>query len=770
MNPPSRLSHYSIRIVALAMLIPASSPRLFAQTEIPEAKVHQFATDLLASMSTEEKIGQLEQAAGQSVSDQLDADGRVSLERINQLASTGKVGSFLFVTDPERINELQRLAVTNTPHHIPLLFGYDVIHGFRTISPSPLALASSWDPSVAEHVQSMAAREARAAGVQWAFSPMVDIARDPRWGRIMEGAGEDPYLGEQMAAAQVRGFQGPFLGAPDHILACVKHFAGYGAAVGGRDYEASDISDDLLYNVYLRPYRAAVNAGVATVMSAYMDLNGVPATGNSWLLQDVLRKQWGFKGFVVSDWQAVQNLTTHGFASDPADAAERAFHAGVNMEMTSFLYNENLPALLKRGKITSTQIDALVRPMLELKYRLGLFSQPYVSMDKYKAETLSSAQRESSRRAAEQSAVLLKNENHLLPISSSIKSIALVGPLADSGRDTIGSWALHANPADTVTIAAGLRARLPNVKLLVTPGVEIARTGDSIFDGQAPEPKPTLLTQEARTAEFKHALDLIHSADMAVLVLGEAQNMNGERASRSHLNLPGQQQQLLEAAVATGKPIVLVLMTGRPLDISWAAEHVPAILNIWYPGTEGGNAVANLLAGTAVPSGHLPVSWPRSVGQIPIFYSGNLSHIPDQPDTRYWDEPSTPLYPFGFGLSYTTFTVDTLKAPSTLAHTATLHATVQVSNTGDVAADDVIQAYTHQRAGSSSRPVRELKAFTKIHLAPHESRSVTLDIPAASLTYWSAATRKEVLESGAFDLWVGDSSVGGQHATFELTN
>jgi beta-glucosidase len=762
------------RSIAVPLLLLGTGIAVKAQQPPTAQQAQVFVTRLLASMSVEEKIGQMEQVAGQTILTDEEATslnqaaGKMSVEQANDMVRKGKVGSFLFITDPERINALQRVAVTESPHHIPLIFGYDVIHGFRTESPIPLALASSWDPALVEHALAMAAREARAAGIDWAFTPMVDIARDPRWGRIMEGAGEDPYLGEVMAAAQVRGLQGAEIGAPNHILACVKHFAGYGAAEGGRDYDSVDLSDDQLHNVYLRPYKAALDAGAATFMSAYMDLNGVPATGNNWLMQDVLRKQWGFQGFVVSDWEAVLNLTTHGFASGPEDAAQRAFHAGINMEMTSSLYNEYLPALVKSGKITSAQLDAIVRPILEMKYRLGLFTNPYASMDAYKDETLSPAQRESSRLAAEQSSVLLRNEQHLLPLAPSIKSIALIGPLADSGRDTIGSWSLHANPADTVTLAAGLRAKLPNVQINVTKGVEIVRTDSSIFDEQAPEPPLTLLTPAAREAEFAHAIDLVRQSDIAILVLGEAQNMNGERASRATLNLPGQQEELLEAAVATGKPVVLVLMTGRPLDISWAAQHVPAILNIWYPGTEGGNAVANLLTGAANPSGHLTVTWPRSVGQIPLFYASNLTQIPDARATRYWDEPSSPLYPFGFGLSYTSFSIDGLKAPAELTKTGKLYATVTVRNTGSVAGDQVVQAYTHQRAGSASRPVRELKAFTKVHLAPGESKSVTLIIPAASLGYWSPASHTDVLEPGTFDLWVGDSAVGGQHAVFEL--
>lgn len=717
-----------------------------------------FANQLLAKMSVEEKVEQLEQAAGQNYSP-AEADA---------LARKG-VGSFLFITDPVRINELQKIAVSEGPHHIPLLFGYDVIHGFRTLNPVPLAMASSWDPALVEHAQSMAAREARAAGVTWAFSPMVDIARDPRWGRIMEGAGEDPFLGEQMAAAQVRGFQGPRVGADDHILACVKHFGGYGAPFGGRDYDSVALSDDELHNVYLRPYRAAVKAGTATVMSAYMDLNSVPATGNQWLMQDVLRKDWGFEGFVVSDWEAVKNLSTHGFARDDTDAALRGFQAGINMEMTSSVYRKSLPALLAAHKITVAQLDAMAKPILEMKYRLGLFTNPYVDLDKFKRETASADQRASALHAAEETAVLLRNEGHVLPLAKSAKTIALIGPLVDSQVDTIGSWSLHATYSDTVTIAQGLREKLPNAKLLVSKGVEIVRPTHSIFESQAPEPKLTLLTDADREQAFAEAINDVKQADVAVLVLGELENMNGEQSSRATLNLPGRQEQLLEAAVATGKPVVLVLMTGRPLDISWAAEHVPAILNVWYPGTEGGHAVANLLTGDAVPSGKLPVTWPRSVGQVPIFYNSYLTQNPRDNGNRYWDEPSTPLYPFGYGLSYSSFAISNLSLPnSDVARNGVVRATVHVRNTGPVAAEEVVQLYTHQRAGSASRPVRELKAFTKIRLNAGEERDVTLELPAAELGYWSPSLRKDVLEAGDFDLWVGNDSTAQLHTSFTL--
>ena len=726
-----------------------------------DAAVARFADALLAKMTLTEKINQMEQAAGQPM--------YTPPAKAEQLAREG-VGSFLFFTDPVRINELQRTAVTQSRLHIPLLFGYDVIHGFSTIAPIPLAMASSWDPALVTRTQAMAAKEARAAGVDWAFAPMVDIARDARWGRIMESAGEDPYLGETMAAAQVRGFQGEFVGSPDHLLASVKHFAGYGAAVGGRDYDSSDISDELLHNVYLRPYKAGVDAGAATIMSAYMDLNGVPATGNKWLLQDTLRKDWGFKGFVVSDWDAVQDLQTHGFAASPADAVQRAFAAGVNMEMTSSLYREQLPAAVKSGAVSEAAIDALVRPILEMKYRMGLFTQPYVDLDRFKKVTGAPEQRAGVREAAEQTAVLLRNEGNLLPLRRDVRSVAIIGPLADSKVDTLGSWAIHGDREHAITVAQGIREKLPNATVSVTEGVEIERGAPTIFDEQVPPAKVTLTTDAARKAEFAHALELARGADVSVLVLGEAQTMSGERASRASLTLPGEQEALLEAVVGLGKPVVLVLLTGRPLDITWASTHAGAILNAWYPGSEGGHAVANLLFGDADPSGHLPVSWPRAAGQEPLFYNTNLTQIPDDTAGRYWDLSSAPLYPFGYGLSYAHFEVSGLKLSSPGVQPGTpLRASVTVRNTSQVAGAEVVQLYTHQRAGSTSRPVRELKAYRKVTVAPGETQTVELALTAEDLAYWSASLRHRVLEPGTFDVWVGTDATAKLHETFTLS-
>lgn len=757
----------SLVLAGTACLCPLTDLSARAQAPVePDSVSVVKARDLLRRMTIEEKIGQMEQASGQQI---VDPAGPQHVLDLDTLASSGAVGSFLFITDPARINHLQHLAVEKSRLHIPLLFGFDVIHGYRTVMPIPLAMASTWDPALVESSQGVAASEARAGGIAWAFAPMVDIARDPRWGRIMESAGEDPYLGEQMAAAQVRGLQGPALGTPNHLLATVKHFAAYGGAFGGRDYDGVDLSEDSLRNTYLRPYKAAVDAGVGTVMTAYMDLNSVPATGNEWLLQQVLRREWNFKGFVVSDWRSVESMTVHGFSRDPADAAVRAVKAGVNMEMTSTTYRDNLQRAIKQGTITVEQIDKLVLPILEAKYRIGLFDQPYVDEANIASQTGTPEIHAAAREAGHHAAVLLRNEGQLLPLSKSIKSIALIGPLADSGRDSMGGWSPAGIASQTVTLAAGLRTKLPNARVDVATGVEIERLQPSIFDDMSPSAKATMKTADERKRAFDHAIDLIKQADVAILALGEQQIMNSERASRATLTLPGQQEELLEAAVATGKPVVLLLQNGRPLEIPWAAEHVPAILEGWYMGTEAGNIFADLLVGDAVPDGKLPVTWPRSVGQEPLFYNTNNSQIPTQRDSFYWDVPSTPQYPFGFGLSYTTFEISQLNLASpSISATGSLKATVKVRNTGAYRGAEVVQLYTHQRSGSASRPVRELKAFSKLTLDPGESRTVELTMPAEKLKFWSPNRKLTVLEPGTFDLWVGDSSDASLHTTFNL--
>jgi beta-glucosidase len=718
----------------------------------------KFVAHLLAQMTSAEKIDQVSQLSYK------DMPRDVVESRIRS-----GLGSLLFVTDPTEINRLQHMAVTESRLHIPLLFGFDVVHGFRTIDPVPLALAASWDPAMVERVQGMAAKEARADGMHWAFSPMVDIARDARWGRIMEGAGEDPYLGSVMAAAETRGLQGPYVGSPDHVLACVKHFAAYGAALGGRDYEESDVSEMTLRNVYLPPHHAAIEAGAATVMSAYQDLNNVPASADHWLLHDVLRDEWGFRGILISDWQTLSDLITHGYSADGEKAAASALNAGVDMEMTSTEFHDHLADALKQGLVTMRTLDDAVRPILDMKYRLGLFTDPYVSLDKAKATIGAPDVHDTARIAAERSAVLLKNDD-VLPLKKSIKRLAVIGPLADSKPDTLGSWSLGSYPDDTITVLDGLRRKLGNnVEILSTKGVEIERLNESIFDAQFRSPKPALKTDKEREAEFKRAIEMVKNSDAAVLVLGETQDMSGEHASRATLTLPGRQEELLKAAVATGKPIVLLLMNGRPLDINWASQHVPAILEMWYPGSDGGTAAANVLFGDAVPGGKLPISWPRDAGQEPLYYNHLLTQDPGGAATRYWDMPSTPLYPFGYGLSYAKFEITNLRLDHMeLSATSTMNVDIDVKNVSAIAGDEVVQLYTHQRAGSATRPVRELKGFERVSLQAGETKTVRLTLTAKDLSFWSPATKRWQAEPGIFDIWIGNNSMATLHDTFTL--
>ena len=736
-----------------------------------DTDISKRAAALLAQMTLDEKVGQLNQLFFIS---QL-----MKPEAMDATIREGKVGSLLFITDPATINRFQKIAVEQSRLKIPLLIGYDVIHGFRTVFPVPLAMAASWDPALVERAQTIAAREARAVGIRWTFAPMVDIARDARWGRIVEGAGEDPYLGSKMSAAQVRGFQGTDASAPGRLLACMKHFAGYGAPHGGRDYDSVYLSDSELYNVYFPPFKAAVDAGVGSVMTAYMNLNDVPATGNAFLLSDVLRKQWNFKGFVVSDAESVGNLVTHGFAADKADAAVRALTAGVDMEMSfpaapvGRAYAESLTQLVKDGRVTSGQIDNAVRRILEAKLKLGLFENAYVDESGVEAVHNNPEHRSFARVAAQRSAVLLRNEGNLLPLvkgDPKVSSIAVIGPLADSKRDIRGPWTFVDDVKSAVTVFEGIRNKVgPGVKVEVAPGVDFGRSYPSIFAIlSGPRPAPWSETQSRE--EFEKAVALARTSDLVVMVLGEHEEMSGEGASQSTIELPGRQRELFEAVSALGKPIVMVLINGRPLDISSIIGRAPAILEAWHPGSEGGNAVADLLYGDAVPGGKLPVTWPRSSGQIPIYYASNLTQQPERSKdfkSRYWDIPTSPLFPFGHGLSYTTFAYSNLRVnKSDVKAGESVEVTVDIENTGKRAGEEVVQLYIHQRSGSASRPVRELKGFERIALAPGEKRTLRFTLGKAELTYWSSAAKGWVLEPATFDVWVGGDSNATLTTTF----
>ncbi|MCU1368442.1 MAG: glycoside hydrolase family 3 domain protein [Ilumatobacteraceae bacterium] len=736
--------------------------------------------DLIARMTPAEKAGQLTQyfylgAMAGADETATPAEGMAGLAALVEASvRAGEAGALLFVTKPAAINRLQRLAREETRLGIPLLFGFDVIHGLRTILPVPIAMAASWDPPLIEEGQSMAAQEARAVGIHWTFAPMVDIARDPRWGRMIEGAGEDPYLGAAVAAAQVRGFQGGgALDAFTGVIAGPKHFAGYGAALGGRDYDEVNLSDSELWNVYLPPFEAAIAAGAGNVMTAYMDLNGIPATGNEWLLEHVLRGAWGFDGFVVSDSGAVRDLATHGFAKDLGDAAARAVNAGVDMEKAMFdAAYTRLPAAVEMGAADQRAVDASVRRVLTAKVRMGLFDAAYVDEERAREVLADPTHREIARRVAERSAVLLRNEGNLLPIDpSNVSTMAVIGGLADSKRDTLGPWVFDFDLGETVTVLEGIRNRLgDSVRVSHAPGPLIPpRVFPSPFDRMDGGPAPIPVDYD-EDAEFRRAVDLATEVDIVVMVVGENQNMIGELASRSSLELPGRQLELLQAVVATGTPVVLVVMNGRPLDLRWAAEHVGAILDIWYPGTRGGEATAGILFGDVSPGGKLPFTWPRTVGQVPIIASHTLSHGPGEQGRRYWDEASTPLFPFGHGLSYGTFEyADPSVSPASAPRDGTVTVSVEVTNTSKREADEVVQLYIHQRHGSASRPVRELKGFQRVTLGAGESRTIQFAIGPAERRYWNAAVRDWVSDASTFDVWVGGDSTATTTATFEIT-
>jgi beta-glucosidase len=745
---------------------------------IDEKSVSARVDELMAAMTPAEKAGQLTQyfyfgSAVETIDLPGVEDAPASPSAAVEAAmARGQVGSLLFVTDPAETNRLQRLTVDGNRHRIPALFGFDVIHGLRTIFPVPIAMAASWDPAIVERAQAVAAREARAVGIHWAFAPMVDIARDPRWGRMIEGGGEDPYLGAAMAVAQVRGFQGAELGAAEHIIAGPKHFAGYGAALGGRDYDEVNLSDAELWNVYFPPFRAAVAAGAGNVMTAYMDLNGIPASGNGWLFHDVLREQWGFGGFVVSDANAVRSLVTHGFATDPADAAARAVTTGVDLEMAiADPAYAHLPDALEAGTVTEAAVDTCVRRVLETKLRLGLLDDPFVDEDAALTVLADPAHRDVSREAAQRSAVLLRNEGGLLPLdAASLTSIAVLGPLAASPRDTIGPWCFDFDLTETVTVLDGIRAHVGDaVRVEYAPGVRpVQRAFPSIFDmfgGNTPE-EPEGFDDDA---ELARAVELARAADVAVVVVGEWQNQIGENASRASLELPGRQLELLQAVQGTGVPVVLLVMAARPLDMRWAIDQVPAILDIWYPGTKGGAAVADVLFGTVSPGGKLPFTWPRAVGHVPMVYAHTISHDPENQGKRYWDEASTPLFPFGHGLSYATFEFADLAVDRpAIAAGESLTVSAMMRNASERVGDEVVQLYVHQRNGTASRPVRELKGFRRLTLQGGESRTVEFTLGPDELRYWNAAARDWVIDAATFDVWVGGDSTAALGATFTV--
>jgi beta-glucosidase len=750
------------------------------RTSLANADSEKKIEALLQRMTLEEKIGQLVQySAGQPTGP------GTGLTDYDDMIRKGEVGALFNITTAHSVNAYQRVAVEQSRLHIPLLFGLDVIHGFRTEFPIPLGLASSWDPELVERAARVAARESSASGIRWTFSPMVDIARDARWGRMAEGSGEDPFLGAALARAYVRGYQGANLDAKDSVAACVKHFVGYGAAEGGRDYNTVELSEHTLRQFYLPPFHAAVDEGAATLMSAFNPLNGVPASANSFTLKQILRKEWGFEGIVDSDFTSVSELVAHGIANDGVTAARKAFLGGVDMDMVSSLYHDNLASLVRSGEVPESAIDQAVRRVLRVKFALGLFERPYADETGEAGAMLQPESLSLARTAAEQSFVLLKNasfssEGPILPLSLSgkTKTIALLGPLADDPSDMLGSWAGQGRPEDVITLRTALTQRVGADRIRYAKGTEII--GGS----------------EEQLAE---ALKAAEQSDLVILALGEnAPEMTGEAASRAHLGLPGSQQQLLEKIVATKKPVVLLLFSGRPLTLPWAFEHVPAVLAAWFPGVQAGPALVRTLFGDANPSGKLVVSWPRSVGQEPLYYNAlttgrparniDLTRPPmnggEKYVSRYIDEENSPQFPFGYGLSYTDYRYGTLQIDKTQLSAKALNdelregeratgtaltVSTEITNTGTRAGVETAQLYVQLRGTSIAQPVRALSGFQRIALAPGETRKVTFALGAEAFALWSDQN-KFAVEPARVTLWVSPDSSRGSETKLQIIN
>ncbi len=708
---------------------------------------------LLTRMTLEEKLAQLSQFTG--------GNGR-SDAQLREDVRAGRWGSLMNLRDAGQRAELQRIALHESRLGIPLIFGRDVIHGYRTVFPIPLGQSASWDPELVRKASRIAARETSADGIHWTFAPMLDIARDARWGRIAEGLGEDPVLASAMAAAMVRGFQGESLDAPGSVAACAKHYAGYGAAEGGRDYNTTWIPETLLRDVYLPSFAAAEKAGAATFMSAFNALNGVPASANAFLLRQVLRKEWGFDGFVVSDWNAVEEAVNHGYAADSSDAAAKSLAAGVDMEMVSTDYYDRLPALIAAGKIDVKVVDEAVRNVLRIKFRLGLFDKAIPPVPPASAMVAPDAL-EIARRLATESAVLLRNEGGLLPLSKSTAHVAVIGPLADSPVDQMGCWVSDGRRGDVRTPLAAIREMLGQGRVTYAPGVKNSRDGSQ--------------------TGFAAAADAARNADAVLLFVGEEASLSGEARSRSSLDLPGAQERLVEEVAKAGKPVVLVVMAGRPLTFAKAAARAGAVLYAWHPGTMGGPAIADLLFGDAVPSGKLAVSFPRVTGQVPIYYNhmntgrpsvhgeGAIPEVagPEGFTSRYVDIDPGPAYPFGFGLSYADFRYSNLKlSASSMARGGALIVSADVTNTGKVEADEVVQLYSRQLAASLTRPVRELKGFERVTLKAGETTTVRFTLPAASLGFHNQGGEL-VTEPGMFHVWVAPDSARGLRGEFRVS-
>ena len=742
------MRHIAVRFSLFIFAVCMATTAALAQRKTIDQKVDS----VLKLMTLEEKIGQLNQYNGDwAATGPITPDG----DKQNQVRK-GMLGSMLNVTGVDHTRQLQEMAMQSRMK-IPLLFGQDIIHGYRTTFPIPLAEAASWDLPAIESSARIAATEA-AAGVHWTFAPMVDIARDPRWGRVMEGAGEDPFLGSMIAKARVKGFQGKGLGNTDAVMACAKHFAAYGAAVGGRDYNAVDMSERLLHEVYLPPFKAAAEAGVATFMNSFNDLNGVPATGNSYLQRELLKGRWKFTGFVVSDWGSVGEMINHGSVKDGYEAAASAINAGSDMDMESRSYINNLAKLVKDGKVKTSVIDEAVRRILKKKFEMGLFEDPFRFSNSNRAaqQRNNESNLGAARTMAAKSIVLLKNEKQLLPLSKQTKTIALIGPFIKAVRDNLGFWS-YDWPDDTARIVTqwqGIQNKLGSgSSLLYAYGCGIKDTS---------------------RAGFAEAISVAGQADVIVMSVGEARDMSGEAKSRSNIQLPGVQEELIKAIQATGKPVIVMINAGRPLVFNWTADNVPAILYTWWLGTQAGNAIADVLFGDYNPSAKLPMTFPRTEGQIPIFYNHYNTGRPARNDSdlnyvsAYIDLPNSPKYPFGYGLSYTKFEYSDIRlSKNSIKAGEKLEAIVTVRNAGEHDGEEVVQLYIRDLVGSVVRPVKELKGFQKIFLKKGEAKELRFSITTDDLRFYNEKVQY-VFEPGDFDVFIGTNSRDTKKASFKL--
>ena len=733
-------------------------------------RMKNFIDGLMKKMTLEEKLGQLNLPVSGDI-----LTGQAANSDIGKKIREGKVGGLFNIKSVEKIRAVQKVAVEESRLKIPMIFGMDVIHGYQTTFPIPLGMSCIWDMNLVEKSARIAAQEASADGICWTFSPMVDISRDPRWGRISEGNGEDAYLGSRIAAAMVKGYQGNDLSKNNTIMSCVKHYAMYGAAEAGRDYNTTDMSRVRMYNEYLPPYKAAVDAGVGSVMASFNEVDGIPATANKFLMTDVLRTQWGFKGFVVTDYTGINEMTDHGMGN-LQQVSSLALNAGVDMDMVGEGFLTTLQKSLQEKKVTLQQIDIACRLVLEAKYKLGLFEDPYKYCDVQRAKTeiFTPANRKAAREIAAESFVLLKNANNVLPIKKN-GTIALIGPLADAKENMSGTWSVATDMSTPISVLQGLKNALGNnAKLLYAKGSNL--DADSLFEERATLFGKTL-HRDKRTEEIilQEALAIANQSDIIIAALGESAEMSGESASRSDITIPKIQQELLAALLKTGKPVILVLFTGRPLALKWENSNVPAILNVWFGGTEAGDAIADVLFGDVNPSGKLSATFPQNVGQVPIFYNHKNTGRPlgegkwfQKFRSNYLDVSNDPLYPFGYGLSYTTFSYSDVKLSSpTINANQTLTASVTVTNTGNVTGKEVVQLYIRDLIGSITHPVKELKGFQKVELKAGESREITFSISVNDLKFYNSDL-KFVAEPGDFKIFIGGNSRDIKEGQFKL--